>query len=844
MQEKIIDRLRRSAKKVAAIGTSVAMASLSLTGTLAADLSDLPGPFITNGVFDSYVVVGASAATADVVGAIEVATVLGQLATSSASASGTALLGVTQFAGKSTAIAIDALKTSGVTNGTSTWAASKADDLTILDDLQYTDVNSVLINVSETVTVNLTALNITLSDFSIDTPVSEFIKIAFTTNQTNGQFGVGDKIKWGSELLEVTKIDYSVTPKLISIGTTNESDVNWYNPTFEVGGSSFELVSVPESNKALVKPAGADNSQIVEINSSDYRTVGGVELKVKTGSTTASADYFKATLLTQAIAYKDMQDEGTWLGDPNWKIDTLSINESGDGFISSLIVRNAFTITDLYEGGKKTLHEDLDFVFEDDDAKAEEGNLSLYTSFVNVSEQSKVSMQLLTVWVAAPLTDFDVNTSGQLTLPGVTFARAPADALYNTPVVGAQTDVDYVNETYTALTVNNSEYLLVLDANQNYELAIQGTTNDTFTYKIPSVTTNLSNEGAKLTRVLTANHTTPSGIFVDISTNTLSVKAIRVDAYVDAANATYYGRAGSNRLAGETAAVYTDVGGMIDWTSGSQTAGVLTVTEPKGGEAITVDVTFDINDTGAFALNDVKVGGAAITFTGLTDALDYETEVGTLIGNATAMIADLEAAYSEATGVLLIGIPQYQIGIGLGGYTTTDVTLDTDASDSTYSNFSTIGNTTVELKSGAGSSVTVNDVTVGFARLDSDSMVSESASLSKPVIIVGGWAVNNLAKELVDGALISSARLLELGTEHAGIYFVEEAFNSKSALAIIGYDAADTVLAARTVASALASQTPIDFSTYAGDSVIYLDTGVEAVSGVTVVVDEVVNTTA
>jgi hypothetical protein len=63
-------------KKVVAIGASSAMVGATIMGAVALDLSDYPQPFVTDGVFDGKLVVGATAATADVVSAIDIASSL------------------------------------------------------------------------------------------------------------------------------------------------------------------------------------------------------------------------------------------------------------------------------------------------------------------------------------------------------------------------------------------------------------------------------------------------------------------------------------------------------------------------------------------------------------------------------------------------------------------------------------------------------------------------------------------------------------------------------------------------------------------------------------------------
>ena len=61
-------------KRIASIGIATTMVAATLTGALAADLKSLPAPFIENGKTDVQIVIGAVADTADVIGAVDIAT--------------------------------------------------------------------------------------------------------------------------------------------------------------------------------------------------------------------------------------------------------------------------------------------------------------------------------------------------------------------------------------------------------------------------------------------------------------------------------------------------------------------------------------------------------------------------------------------------------------------------------------------------------------------------------------------------------------------------------------------------------------------------------------------------
>ncbi len=84
-------KIKNMAKKVAAIGVGAAMLGATLTSALALqDLGNYPAPFVSDGVLDnSVIVVGESAATADVLGAIDIAAGLQAAAVSSEPIQGT-----------------------------------------------------------------------------------------------------------------------------------------------------------------------------------------------------------------------------------------------------------------------------------------------------------------------------------------------------------------------------------------------------------------------------------------------------------------------------------------------------------------------------------------------------------------------------------------------------------------------------------------------------------------------------------------------------------------------------------------------------------------------------------
>jgi len=65
--------MRKTVKKIAALVAGTTMLGATIMGATALTLADYPSPFVTNGIWDGKIVVGAKAATSDVVGAIDLA---------------------------------------------------------------------------------------------------------------------------------------------------------------------------------------------------------------------------------------------------------------------------------------------------------------------------------------------------------------------------------------------------------------------------------------------------------------------------------------------------------------------------------------------------------------------------------------------------------------------------------------------------------------------------------------------------------------------------------------------------------------------------------------------------
>ncbi|MFC2136294.1 hypothetical protein ACFLTH_16885 [Bacteroidota bacterium] len=80
--------VKKAIKKIVALGSGLTMIGATIMGATALDLGDYPAPFVQNGVYSGKIVVGAAAATADVLGAIDISASLQAEAKSGVSVGG------------------------------------------------------------------------------------------------------------------------------------------------------------------------------------------------------------------------------------------------------------------------------------------------------------------------------------------------------------------------------------------------------------------------------------------------------------------------------------------------------------------------------------------------------------------------------------------------------------------------------------------------------------------------------------------------------------------------------------------------------------------------------------
>jgi hypothetical protein len=833
MQEEFKNKLKRTAKKLAAIGTGALVAGTTLVGaTFASDLSGLPAPFITNGAFDAYIVIGTSAATItaatlqDIQGSIELATALGQLATTSAGAEGSATLSLRQFTGENLAgVGIDTTvaNTHHAAQSASWGNQGSSSTLVALDDLSFIRSDNVMKNATIAVDLDDNYVEFNKDSLAIhinsSTDSVNVFTVTLGTNRTGaaGHFEKGDSINWFGTPYEIVDV---LTDGNVSLGNTETVQAN-EGESFTIGGQTFTLEKVGTTT-AVIK----DSSNAVHYINSTYSTIGSIDLRASSlvGDV---AGYEYAVFETVENSYKFALNT-QWPLDTDFVVDSVTVDTTNEN-LTQIVLRNNKTFDLDSKNDQAAIAGGLNFIYTDNTEDVSSSQPSLGDGgigAINISEASGVTNYVVGHYdgVSAAFTTTTFN------LPGATIYNFTVDDVRSDPIT-ALANLSY-GDKYNRLYLRD-------DGSLKYEVAFKPLSTGNMTYIIPENANNYTSnpQGTDWTTTVSTayslNHTTPSGVKVVLEDDgnhtfvSLKVAAVQID--ID--SSTYYGRKGSSW----TEPKYSKFAMKVNYVADSASTGTVTVSEPTG-LSLAAKVTFDDNDNAVFSYgSDVAFNGAAVT------GYQFANMQSTVFGSDMAFYAINGTTYNESAtdpiehtnaivdDVLQITAPQKSLVMGLGALQDVNVTLDTDPNTSIPVN-SSIGNTTVTLSSGSGSSVSVNKVSPGFSKLDSEITTS---TLAKPVILMGGSGINGLVKNLKDSGLYDPTDLTTQGSGHAKVAFVENAFNSQTALVIAGYSGSDTLMASRAIASALLNKQPFDFANENMTNLL-LNTGTSVVNEVSV----------
>ena len=339
-----MQRLKRAIKKMAAIGTGVAMLGATMTGAMAQDLADYPAPFVdSSGIFDesTAIIVGDAAASADTLGAIDIATNLQFMAkTPVSSGAGTVSVagGVTEDIpighgiANSTTIGLDwSLDDSDIDSFMDTTVQFQGKDYDVHDELAF-------IKQSPSLETSLTSPNDDYEDniFMEAKKKSIYYMLLSDDSSLNVSKATPSEpfeVKFLGKTLKITEVPDDKEDRFTAyVGTEYFMDVG---DVVTVEGKKVTLVNVGIGGAIIVDVDGT----IDTITASATKTVNGIEIASDETFYSSTKSERAASLIIGKDAEATYQNNDPFIGEdensPNWKWTIGNLATKGDTILDS-----------------------------------------------------------------------------------------------------------------------------------------------------------------------------------------------------------------------------------------------------------------------------------------------------------------------------------------------------------------------------------------------------------------------------------------------------------------------------------------------------------------------------
>jgi hypothetical protein len=740
---------KKFVKKIAALAGSAAMLGATVAGALAA-LPSLPGPFVTSGVFDAYVAVGASANVADVVSAIELGAAFAQSATSGGS-------GVVTFeknvsAGLLNSTGEEGIAIKGTAQPVTFNTASDGFDWLFNGTVDYyntTDKTTTLYTEQEKLAMGGGSGGPFVTDFAqvfFDLADEMVYNVSFNSTvpvETSG-------IKWLGDTYELVS---SSTTEVI-LGQI-ETETITVGEEFSVGDMGA-LVKVTDMDSVLNEVYFVVEDASGNVVYEDWLAQGESYSNTTLGINNIQITSFHYSVLTQEATVKlDVRtaaltlEKGNLTYDDKFEVD-LSATSSGLNWLALKSV----------QGYPAAYGEDPVYI---NPGSVIAGPGNYWYFYYDGLKMSNNGDDTTTVTVK---TEFSEDITYEFS-----FKNSDGDA------VSVDLDTIHLDSTdfdeYPVATPTYNRTTLGINLQGTpYYIKIYG--NGTAGWSWVNVT--FTNDTNVFTDV-TPNSNLPFGnaYYNFAFTNGFADKTMNLTVYNYTANSDT-----------EIVPYFDGAAYNLSYTNATRT---LTIEDPGN------DVMVNFDD------NTLKVGGKTVTST--TRYTTYGTS-GTLSGSiATIVVPETKRVADVSVGRKLPA--EFTVSVG-----------ETD---------SRIDNAIIT----AGGGSTINKIAPTFAMMD-----TEIPSPTKPVILVGGPAVNTLVnslgnktwtlsnwQEFADGSYTKDNRAI--------IDLVADAFGTNDALVVAGFAADDTRIACRLLARELLFGDTVLGEEWAGLNRVVLDT-----TGVTV----------
>lgn len=320
--------IRKTVKKIAALTAGATMLGATIMGAMALDLSDYPAPFVTDGVFDGKIVVGAAAATSDVAGAIDIAASL------QAEAKTTTDVEIPGAAGMATVVGDSAEFKTGT---------------------DIPDISEELRNVKQTFTATeLDALKEGVFDTGLSSsPVKQYLKfdnasisVVYEVDENNDD-QEGDYLKVTGD---GTVFEYHLefTEGAISeIGTSNQLD-DLENEVLTILGAPFTIVEAKRSSGDTIEITmlGGEVADVLRDGETKTYTIDGVDYEV-TAVFIDSGTSQSAKLSVDGVMTKELTEGKTQVLSDDVTIGVQEIlTNQREGLVEFFLGANKIKLTD------------------------------------------------------------------------------------------------------------------------------------------------------------------------------------------------------------------------------------------------------------------------------------------------------------------------------------------------------------------------------------------------------------------------------------------------------------------------------------------------------------------
>jgi hypothetical protein len=343
--------VKKAIRKIVALGTGAAMIGATIMGASAYTLADYPSPFVQNGAFSGKIVIGASASTADVLGAVDISASL-----QAAAKTGVSVAGASATTTVSNGVLIEDSNNQDL-NYEDTWSTKtfkKADFPVLLaDGIVLDESASTEQDYDQSIAIASKSMAYTLVDndvygepilyldldgntnplltFKVDFDSGDYLDIPnLADSESIKMFGSTFTFKNVADTDDIILYGSKVT-QLVTMGTPLEVEADGVTYTIAVVGANADTSSVHLQVDDDVKTSTAGQT----------KTIGGLKVYVEdvfvsnVGGESASAKVFIGS-----TEYNLGAADGTWnqVQVDNVDLDGVQVNmtDSGSDVISSM----------------------------------------------------------------------------------------------------------------------------------------------------------------------------------------------------------------------------------------------------------------------------------------------------------------------------------------------------------------------------------------------------------------------------------------------------------------------------------------------------------------------------